>query len=169
MDPSPNNIAAALADVNARIAAARTDNAAVTLIAVSKNHDAVKAAAAIAAGQRHFGENRVQEAMAKWPALRALTPGLHLHLIGPLQTNKAADAVATFDVIHTIDRPRLAAKISEEMKSQQRRPACFIQVNTGREEQKAGIDPADADSFIAACRAEWTSAGRRSDVHSTGR
>lgn len=151
------SIADALSGVRARIAAAAKscgrDPAAVTLIAVSKTHGADKAALAIAAGQADFGENRVQEAEDKWPALK--TPSVRLHLIGPLQTNKARDAVALFDVIHTLDRPRLAEKLTAEMQAQGRSVSCFVQVNTGREEQKAGVDPKDADAFIKACRDQW--------------
>lgn len=126
----------------------------VTLIAVSKTHgvDAVKQAVAV--GQLHFGENRVQEAQGKFPALKAATAGLVLHLIGPLQTNKTREAVALFDVIHTLDRPKLAQSLAAEMIKQNRRLPCFIQVNTGREAQKAGVDPADAPDFIAYCRDE---------------
>lgn len=152
-------IAAALTAIRARIAAKSRDAgrgpADVTLIAVSKTHGPDAIAAAIHAGQRHFGENRVQEAAAKWPALRATTPDLQLHLIGPLQTNKVPEAVALFDVIHTLDRPRLAEKLAAEMQQQGRRLPCFVQINTGREPQKAGIDPAEAEAFIAACRATW--------------
>lgn len=152
------SIAQSLADIHARIAAAAKscgrDPASVTLIAVSKTHGADTAALALAAGQQDFGENRVQEAEDKWPALKAAHPA-RLHLIGPLQTNKARDAVALFDVIHTLDRPRLAEKLAAEMQAQARRLPCFVQVNTGREEQKAGIDPKDADAFITACRDQW--------------
>ncbi len=155
---SDTSIATAIADVRARIAAAAKscgrDPASVHLIAVSKTHGADKAAAALAAGQQDFGENRVQEAEDKWPALKA-AHAPRLHLIGPLQTNKARDAVALFDVIHTLDRPRLAEKLAAEMQAQGRSLSCFVQVNTGREEQKAGVDPKDADAFITACRDEW--------------
>ncbi len=151
------HLAANLADVRARINAkcrvVSRDPASVTLIAVSKTHGADIAAAAIAAGQAHFGENRVQEAEDKWPALRADHPGLTLHLIGPLQTNKVADAVALFDVIHTLDRPKLAEKLAAEMVRAGKRLSCFIQVNTGREAQKAGVDPSETDGFVASCRA----------------
>ncbi len=152
-------VEAALASVRARIASrCRTvgrDPQDVTLIAVSKTHSAERICAALAAGQRHFGENRVQESQAKWPSLRATAPDATLHLIGPLQTNKTADAIALFDTIHTLDRPRLAEKLAEEMLRQGRRTSCFVQINTGREPQKAGIDPSDADAFIAACRTTW--------------
>ena len=127
----------------------------VTLIAVSKTHAADRIAPLIAAGHRDFGENRVQEAQAKWPALKAPVKDLRLHLIGPLQSNKAGDAVALFDVIHTVDRVKIAQALSAEMARQGRHPACFVQVNTGREPQKAGIDPAQAEEFVTACRTQW--------------
>jgi PLP dependent protein len=123
----------------------------ITLVAVSKTHGADRVAALIAAGQRVFGENRVQEAAAKFPALKSAHPDLELHLIGPLQTNKARDAVALFDVIESVDRLRLAAELAREMARQDRRPTCFVQVNTGEEPQKAGVSPRDADAFIRAC------------------
>jgi len=127
----------------------------VTLVAVSKTHGADAAAEAIAAGQRVFGENRVQEAKAKWPALKEAHPDLELHLIGPLQTNKVREAVALFDVIETVDRPRLAEALAEEMARTGRRPRCLIEVNTGEEVQKAGVLPAEVDAFVAACRDTW--------------
>jgi pyridoxal phosphate enzyme (YggS family) len=150
------HIAANLAAVRARIeeaarASGRTADA-VTLVAVSKTHPGEAVEAAIAAGQLVFGENRVQEAQHKFPALRRRFPGLVLHLIGPLQTNKVREAVALFDVIETVDRPRLAEALAAEMARSGRRPDCFIQVNTGEEAQKAGIAPADAAGFIADCR-----------------
>jgi pyridoxal phosphate enzyme (YggS family) len=126
----------------------------VTLVAVSKTHGADKIESLIAAGQRVFGENRVQEAQGKYPALKTAHPDLELHLIGPLQTNKVRDAVALFDVIETIDRSKLAAELAKEMARQNRRPACFVQVNTGEEAQKAGVMPRDADAFIRACLEE---------------
>jgi PLP dependent protein len=154
-----SGITAALTDIRERIAAqSRTAGRgpdAVTLIAVSKTQGPDAITTAIAAGQRDFGENRVQEAEGKWPDLRTQTAGLRLHLIGPLQTNKAAEAVALFDVIHTLDRPRLAEKLAAEMTRQNRRLDCFVQVNTGREPQKAGIDPTEVDAFITACRVTW--------------
>jgi hypothetical protein len=148
-----------LAAVRDRIAAAaravgRTA-ADVTLVAVSKTHDAGAISAAIAAGQRVFGENRVQEAQAKYPALRAAHPDLVLHLIGPLQTNKVKEAVALFDVIETLDRPKLAEALARQMERAGRRPRCLIQVNTGEEPQKAGVLPAAADAFITECRDTW--------------
>jgi pyridoxal phosphate enzyme (YggS family) len=149
-------VAANLAGVRDRIAAAakaagRTAEAA-TLVAVSKTHPVDSVRAALQAGQRVFGENRVQEALAKFPALRREFPDLVLHLIGPLQTNKVKDAVAHFDVIETVDRPRLAEALAREMDRSGRRPPCLIEVNTGEEPQKAGVFPADADAFIADCR-----------------
>jgi pyridoxal phosphate enzyme (YggS family) len=150
------SISSNLADVRARMAAASMAvgraPASVTLVAVSKFHDAESCRAAILAGQRHFGENRVQEAMGKWPALKAAYPDLVLHLIGPLQSNKAKEAVALLDVIESVDRPKVAAALAEQMARQGRRPDCFIQVNTGEEAQKAGVPPAEADGFIAHCR-----------------
>ena len=145
-----------LAEVHQRIAAAARgagrDPAAVTLVAVSKTHCADMVREMLQAGQRVFGENRVQEAEEKFPALRAEYPDLELHLIGPLQTNKARDAVALFDVIQSVDRERIAGALAKEMERLGRRPACFIQVNTGEEPQKAGVLPADLDAFVIACR-----------------
>lgn len=124
----------------------------VTLIAVSKTFDAPEVVPVIEAGQRIFGENRVQEAKGKWPALRAMWPDIELHLIGPLQSNKAAEAVTLFDAIHTIDRPKIAEAIAREMQKQGKTLKLFVQVNTGREPQKAGIDPDEADAFLTTCR-----------------
>lgn len=141
--------------VQSRIAeAARTsgrDPASVRLIAVSKTFEATDIRPVIEAGQRVFGENRVQEAKAKWPALKTEFPGLELHLIGPLQSNKAAEAVALFDAIHTVDRPKIAAALSAEIKKQGKKLKLFIQVNTGHEDQKAGIAPENAGAFIKSC------------------
>jgi pyridoxal phosphate enzyme (YggS family) len=125
---------------------------AVTLIAVSKTFSATEIDPVITAGQRVFGENRVQEAKTKWPALRAKWPGIELHLIGPLQSNKTAEAVQLFDAIHTVDRPKIAAAIASEMRKQGKAMTLFVQVNTGREPQKAGIDPGLADAFLHECR-----------------
>lgn len=151
-----SSIAAALEAVKARIAAACAacgrGPASVTLVAVSKTQPAASVAAAIGHGQRVFGENRVQEAQAKYPALKAAQPGLTLHLIGPLQTNKLRDAVDLFDTIQTLDRPRLAEALARERDRRGRSPSLFIQVNTGEERQKAGIGPAAADAFIEDCR-----------------
>jgi pyridoxal phosphate enzyme (YggS family) len=149
-------IAANLAAVRERIAAAaRTADRApesVTLVAVSKTHSAASVRVALMAGHRVFGENRVQEAQGKYPQLREEFPDLALHLIGPLQTNKVRDAVALFDVIESVDRPRLAQALGREMEHSGRRPPCLIEVNTGEEPQKAGIMPADADAFVLECR-----------------
>jgi PLP dependent protein len=135
----------------AEVAAGRAPGA-VTLVAVTKTFGAEAIRPAIAAGQRVFGENRVQEAQAKWPALKAEFPDIRLHLIGPLQSNKARDAVALFDAIETIDREKVAAALAAEMARQNRRPALYVQVNTGSEPQKAGVEPADAAAFVARCR-----------------
>jgi len=132
--------------------AAGRDPASVTLVAVTKFHPEAAVRAALDAGHRTFGENRVQEAAAKYPALRAAFPDLRLHLIGPLQTNKAREAVALFDAIETVDRPKLAAALAREMARAGRALDIMIQVNTGEEPQKAGVLPAEADRFIAECR-----------------
>jgi pyridoxal phosphate enzyme (YggS family) len=124
----------------------------VTLIAVSKTFDVEAIRPVIAAGQRVFGENRVQEAQSKWPALRGEHDDLVLHLIGPLQSNKARDAVALFDAIHTVDRPSLCAALAKEIGRQGRAPLLFVEINTGAEPQKAGVLPEDADVFLSACR-----------------
>jgi PLP dependent protein len=149
-------IAANLAAVRERIeAAARAAGRApesVALVAVSKTHSAESVREALMAGHRVFGENRVQEAQAKYPALREKFPDLTLHLIGPLQTNKVRDAMTTFDVIESVDRPRLAQALAKEMDHSGRRLPCLIEVNTGEEAQKAGIMPAEADEFIVECR-----------------
>jgi pyridoxal phosphate enzyme (YggS family) len=126
----------------------------VTLIAVSKGHSAEEIVKVIGAGQRVFGENRVQEAQAKWPELRHRHPGLELHMIGPLQTNKVRDALALFDVIQSLDRPKLADILAAELARGGRRPGLFIQVNTGEELQKSGVLPKEAPDFIAYCRDE---------------
>ena len=140
------------ADILRACVEARRDRASVTLIAVSKTFDAEAIAPVIAAGQRVFGENRVQEAKAKWPGLMSTYPGLALHLIGPLQSNKAKEAVALFDAIHSVDRDSLAAALGKEIARQERRPLLFVEVNTGEEPQKGGVLPMEADTFIAACR-----------------
>lgn len=124
----------------------------VKLIAVSKTYSADDILPLLEAGHRVFGENRVQEAQAKWPELKEQYPDIELHLIGPLQSNKAADAVALFDVIHTIDRLKIAKALAKEMQAQSRAPQLLVQVNTGEEEQKAGISPGEAVSFVAECR-----------------
>jgi pyridoxal phosphate enzyme (YggS family) len=127
----------------------------IKLIAVSKTFGVEDIAPVIEAGQLRFGENRVQEAKAKWPELRARHAGIELHLIGPLQSNKARDAVALFDAIHTIDRPKIARALAEEMAAQGRTPELFIQVNTGREPQKAGIAPEETGVFHRQCQEEF--------------
>jgi pyridoxal phosphate enzyme (YggS family) len=147
--------AARLAAVRERITAAETaagrPAGAVRLIAVTKTFDADRIRPAIAAGQRVFGENRVQEAKGKWPALGDEFADLELHLIGPLQSNKARDAVKLFDAIHTIDRDKIAGAIAEEMRRQGRRLRLLVEVNTGGEAQKAGVMPEEADAFVARC------------------
>jgi pyridoxal phosphate enzyme (YggS family) len=146
-----------IATVLTRIAAAERQAdrpvASVTLVAVSKTFDAGAIIPVIETGHRVFGENRVQEAQGKWPALKAQTPDLELHLIGPLQSNKTKEAVALFDVIETVDREKIAAELAREMTRQGRAPRLYIQVNTGQEEQKAGISPQDAVAFVERCRA----------------
>lgn len=146
-----NTVKAAIA--NAEKEARRTKGS-VTLVAVSKTFAADAIRPALDAGQRVFGENRVQEAQAKWPELREHYSGIELHLIGPLQSNKAADAVALFDVIETVDREKIAAALADEIAKQGKSPKLYVQVNTGLEEQKAGIAPKDAVAFVARCRNE---------------
>ena len=124
----------------------------VTLVAVSKTFSADDIHPVIEAGQRVFGENRVQEAQSKWPGLKDEQSGIELHLIGPLQSNKAKEAIALFDVIETVDREKIAAALATEMKKQGRSPKLFVQVNTGSEPQKAGIDPREAVAFVERCR-----------------
>lgn len=131
---------------------ARREPGAVTLVAVSKTFMAEDVRPVIEAGQRVFGENRVQEAQGKWPALKAAFGGVELHLIGPLQSNKAKEAVALFDVIETVDREKIAAELAKEMARQGRSPKLYVQVNTGSEPQKAGIEPRDAVAFVKRCR-----------------
>jgi pyridoxal phosphate enzyme (YggS family) len=145
-----------LAEVRNKIvracAEAHRDPATVTLVAISKMFGADAIAPVIAAGQRVFGENRVQEAKAKWPALKERHPDIELHLVGPLQSNKAKDAVALFDAIHSVDRPSLAEALAKEFAKQGRRPALFVEVNTGAEPQKAGVLPEAVDAFLKSCR-----------------
>jgi PLP dependent protein len=152
-------VAARYEDILRRIAlaaqAAGRAPTSVTLVAVTKTFGEEEILPVIEAGQRVFGENRVQEAQAKWPALRQRFPGLQLHLIGPLQSNKTKDAVALFDVIETVDRLKIARAIAAEMAKQNRRPEIFVQVNTGEEPQKAGISPGDTVSFVNRCRTEF--------------
>jgi pyridoxal phosphate enzyme (YggS family) len=145
-----------LAEVRARIATAvrdaRRDAAAVHLVAVSKTFGAEEILPVLEAGQRIFGENRVQEAHGKWPALRERFPDLELHLIGPLQSNKAREAVALFDAFHAIDRPKIAEAIASELARQNKSMKLFIQVNTGEEPQKAGVLPKEAEALVRLCR-----------------
>src|ERR1700712_3758025 len=145
-----------LAEVRARIGRAERDAGreagAGTLVCVSKTFEADAIVPVLDAGERVFGENRVQEAMGKWPGLRERFGALDLHLIGPLQSNKAEEAVSTFDVVETVDRPKIAEALAKAMDKLDRRPRLFIQVNTGAEPQKAGILPQDADAFVKTCR-----------------
>jgi PLP dependent protein len=147
-----------LAEAQAKIAAAAQavgrDPAEVRLIAVSKTFDAPEILPVLQAGHRQFGENRVQEAKGKWPELKTQFPDLKLHLVGPLQSNKAKEAVELFDAIHSIDRPKIARAIAEEMKKQGKRLELLVQVNTGEEPQKAGVVPAELPAFLALCRNE---------------
>src|SRR5579883_277749 len=135
------------------------DSSTVTLVAVSKTFDAAAIEPVIAGGQRVFGENRIQEAKAKWPPLIERygkdEGGIELHLVGSLQSNKAKEAVALFDVIHSLDRPRLAEALTKEIAKQGRRPTLFVEINTGAERQKSGVLPQDADDFLAACRQRY--------------
>ena len=153
------DVAANLRTVQERIEEAARESrrrvSGTNLIAVSKTHGAERITPALDAGHRVFGENRVQEAEAKWPPLREAFPSVELHLIGPLQTNKAKAAVAVFDVIQTVDRPKLARVLSEEMSRSGRQRDCFVQVNVGEESQKAGAPPMEADRFIAECRERY--------------
>mgnify|MGYP000995732896 CR=1 FL=1 len=149
------NLTRIRATIDAAALAAGRPAGAVTLVAVSKTHSADAIRPVLAAGQRVFGENRVQEAMVKWPAMREEFAGVELHLIGPLQTNKVREAVALFDVIETVDRPKLARALADEMERAGRRPRCLVQINTGREAQKAGADPDQADRLIGLCRDEY--------------
>ena len=145
-----------LSDITSRIARAATaagrDPSDVSLIAVSKMQPNERVEAVLQQGHRIFGENKVQEAQGKWPDFKARFGAVELHLIGPLQTNKVKAAVELFDAIHAVDRPKLARKLADEMEKQAKHPTLFIQVNTGEEPQKAGVLPAEADSFIAECR-----------------
>ncbi|PWL16804.1 YggS family pyridoxal phosphate-dependent enzyme [Falsochrobactrum shanghaiense] len=151
-----SDIVANLNMVKGQIAAAekeaRRDKDSVTLVAVSKTFDAGEISPVLDAGQRVFGENRVQEAQGKWPQLRKTYSGIELHLIGPLQSNKSADAVALFDVIETVDREKIAAALAKEIRKQGKSPKLYVQVNTGLEPQKAGIEPKDAAAFVERCR-----------------
>ena len=156
-DPTVSaEVASNLQAISERMKSMRQDNAGATptLVAVSKRQPDDRIEAALVAGHRVFGENRVQEAQERWTSRRDIYPELTLHLIGPLQTNKSADAVALFDVIEVVDRPKLARSLSVEMARQGRHLPCYVQVNTGEEDQKSGIWPEKADDFIAFCRDE---------------
>ena len=147
----PSALAAVEQEIVRACKDAHRDRAEVTLIAVSKTFGAEAITPIIAAGQHVFGENRVQEAKTKWPGLISAYPGLALHLIGPLQSNKAKEAVAMFDAIHSVDRPSICQALAKEIESQKKHPELFVQVNTGEEPQKAGVAPGEADAFIANC------------------
>jgi PLP dependent protein len=149
---SRSRLAAVRDEIAQACRVARRDPATVTLVAVSKTFDADAIEPVIAAGQTVFGENRVQEAKGKWPALKAAHPGIELHLIGSLQSNKAREAVALFDAIHSVDRPSLCEALSKEIAKLGRRPTLLAEINTGGEPQKAGVLPEQADAFLKACR-----------------
>jgi pyridoxal phosphate enzyme (YggS family) len=160
MPPAPPThaetaLAAVRRDIEDACRAAGRDPATVTLVAISKTFPAAAIEEVIAAGQTVFGENRVQEAKAKWPALKARHPGLQLHLVGPLQANKVKDALALFDAIHAVDRPSLCAALAKEIAREGRHPQLFVEVNTGAELQKSGVLPQDADAFLARCRDDY--------------
>jgi pyridoxal phosphate enzyme, YggS family len=151
----PSGLLAVEQDIARACQQARRDRSSVTLVAVSKTFDAGAISPVIEAGQRVFGENRVQEAKTKWPGLMSAYPDIALHLIGPLQSNKAKEAVALFDAIHSVDRPSICEALAKEIISQKRAPQLFVQLNTGEEPQKAGVAPAEADAFIASCREKY--------------
>jgi PLP dependent protein len=159
MSPNaPETAAQRLADIRNRMDRAANRIAGsvpAELVAVSKTFDADTIIPVIEAGQRHFGENRVQEAQGKWPDLKAAYPNIVLHLIGPLQTNKAGDAVALFDVIESVDRDKLARILASEMEKQDRKLPCFVQVNIGGEEQKAGVAVSETVEFVGRCRDQY--------------
>ncbi|WP_398481475.1 YggS family pyridoxal phosphate-dependent enzyme [Tardiphaga sp.] len=150
-----HGLAAVEAEIRRACKEARRERTSVNLIAVSKTFEADAIQPVIDAGQRVFGENRVQEAKGKWPALITAQPAIALHLIGPLQSNKAKEAVALFDAIHSVDRPSLCDALAKEIAAQGRSPLLFVQINTGEEPQKAGIAPGDADDFLVRCRDHW--------------
>lgn len=153
MDSAVERLASVKAGIAHAAAEAGRAAEAVALVAVSKTFGAEEIRPVLEAGQRVFGENRVQEAQAKWPALRAEYPGVELHLIGPLQSNKAKEAVALFDVIETVDREKIAAELAKETARQGRSVRFHVQVNTGLESQKAGLDPRETTAFVKRCRA----------------
>jgi len=152
MTDAPANLVSVQGRIAAAAQAARRDSASISLVAVTKTFAADDIVSVLDAGHRIFGENRVQEAKGKWPALRECYPGIELHLIGPLQSNKAKEAVQLFDAIHSIDRQKIAESIAEEMAKQGKRLQLFIQVNTGEEPQKAGVMPRETGDFLRLCR-----------------
>jgi len=149
---SPDALLAVEEEIARACGEAGRERSSVTLIAVSKTFAADAITPVIAGGQRAFGENRVQEAKAKWPALMSGYPDIVLHLIGPLQSNKAKEAVALFHAIHSVDRPSICQALAKEIESQKKHPELFVQINTGEEPQKAGVAPGEADAFIRSCR-----------------
>lgn len=155
-DASAENLREILRQIEKAAKAAGREPASVRLIAISKTFGPDEIAPVIEAGQRLFGENRVQEAKAKWPGLRERYHGIELHLVGPLQTNKVKEALGTFDAIHSLDRPKLSAELAKEIQKAGKSPQLFVQVNTGAEPQKAGVLPEDADSFIKECRETYS-------------
>jgi PLP dependent protein len=152
MGEAAERLAAVQREIAAACREAGRDPASVTLVAISKTFEPEAIEPVIAAGQRVFGENRVQEAKAKWPALKERYPDLELHLVGPLQSNKAKEAVALFDAIHSVDRASLCAALAKEVARQGRSPTLFVEVNTGGEPQKSGVVPEETDAFLKACR-----------------
>ena len=154
VDPAAN-LAAVTAELKAALAEAGREPCETRVVAVSKTVDEARMLPVLGASHRVFGENRVQEAQGKWPALKEQYDGIELHLIGPLQSNKAKEAVALFDVIETVDRPKIAKALAAEIDRQGRRPTLLIQVNTGEEAQKAGVAPSELDDFLTACRTEY--------------
>lgn len=152
MEDAVSRLNAVKANIGAVEAESKRAAGSASLVVVSKTFSADEIRPVLAAGQRVFGENRVQEAQGKWPELREEFPGIELHLIGPLQSNKAKEAVALFDVIETVDREKIAAELAKEIKTKGKAPRLYVQVNTGLEEQKAGIDPREAVAFVERCR-----------------
>jgi PLP dependent protein len=152
MTSTADGLLAVKREIERACADANRDPSSVTLIAVAKTFNAEAIEPVIAAGQKVFGENRVQEAKAKWPALKERHAGIELHMIGPLQSNKVKEALALFDAIHSVDRPSLCEALSREVSKSGRQPQLFVEINTGAEPQKAGVLPQDADGFLAACR-----------------
>jgi len=150
------NLASVRGQIEKAVREARREPASVRLVAISKTFDAESIRPVLAAGQRVFGENRVQEAKAKWPELRAAYPGIELHLVGPLQTNKVKEALELFDVVQTVDRSKLAAEFAKEIQKTGDAPQFFVQINTGAEPQKAGVLPEEADAFIKECRETYS-------------